>query len=253
MSPQKPSRKQPAPKRPSPKRLLRRPLANGEELERLAAWVAGRRERTAARLRFALVLAAVLVAINLFTTFPRSGVEPAGRLFSLVAILGVTVLWTPGLVRKLWAHPRLVAAQRQLLRHRGLVAGEGPEALGEEIERLARRIHGRLAAVGRDDAPLADAERRAHELLDRLATAEEGATTGFRHRLRAEQLTLRSRLEAFRVALATIEVEALLARATASGGDSAEYYLGEGAREALAHAAALLEGDPRFTARLTEA
>lgn len=236
------SRRKPSPRKLG-RRLLRRPLESAEELDRLAARVAGRRQRVTARLPLALVAAAALVVINFFTTFLRSEAEPAARLFSLIAILGVTFLWTPGLVRKLWAHPRLVAAQRLLLRHRGLVAGEGPEALGEEIERLMRRIRKRFAALGSDDAPLADAERRARELLGRLATVEEGATTGFRERLRAEQLALRSRLEAFRVALATMEVEALLERSAARrGGESAEYYLGDGAREALSQAAALLSG-----------
>lgn len=214
-----------------PRKLLRRPLESAEELELLTAWVSERRERVLLRLKAGGVLAGVLVLANLSTTAFRSGVDLPGRLFSVIAVLGLTAVWTPGAVRRLATHPRLLAAQRQLLRHRGLIADQGPDSLGNEIERLADRIRKRLAVADRDDGPLGDAERQAYVLLGELAENEEGATTGFRERRRTERIRLRSRLEAFRVALANIEVEDLL---------DPDFFAGSGAREALAAAAALL-------------
>lgn len=216
------------------RRLLRRPLESAEELDRLAAWVAERRDHLLARLRVGGAVAGILVLVNLLTTAFQSGVDRPGRVFSAIVIFAVAAVWTPGAVRRFRTHPRLLAAQRQLLGHRGLIADFGPDSLGDEIERLAGRIRKRLAVLERDDRALADAERRAWVLLAELAENEDGETTGLRERRRTEQIRLRSRLEAFRVALANIEVEDLL---------SPGFFEDDRAREALAAAANLLEDD----------
>jgi serine/threonine-protein kinase len=185
----------------SPKKLLKRPLENAEELDQLAAWVAERRARFLSRTR---TLAIVLTLAAIVLTLSRGPVE------LLIPMLLAAVVWTPTAVRRLWTQPRILSAQRRLLQHRGLADGEGVELLGDEIRRLVRRIRKRLAALGGDEAGLIEAERRAQRLLERLAEGEEGATTAFRERLRSEQSRLRARLEAFRVALVDVEVEALL-------------------------------------------
>lgn len=183
------------------KKLLKRPLESAAELETLAAWVAERRARFLSRTRdLGIVLALAALLLALFQ----------GPVELVMPMLMVLVLWTPTAVRRLWTHPRVLAAQRRLLQHRGLADGGGVESLADEIRRLVKRIRQRLAARGGDDAGLIEAERRAHLLLDRLAESEEGATTAFRERLRSEQVRLRARLEAFRVALVDVEVEALL-------------------------------------------
>lgn len=214
------------------RKLLRLPLESADELERAALWVAERRDRLLVRLRAWSAVAGILVLVNLTTTGFRSGADPPERFFSLFFILGVATVWTPGVVRRLWAYPRLLAAQRCLLRHRGLIADEGPDALGEEIERLVARIRKRLATLEQDDGLLTCAERRAYVLLGELAECVDGVTTGLRERRRIEQLRLRSRLEAFRVALAGMEAEELL---------RPDFYSGGGYREALADADGLLE------------
>ncbi len=149
-------KRKPTPRAPSPRptklrRLLRRPLRSPAEAERLSALIAERRLVLRERGRFALVAAAsiTVLAMMVSTTGPdtdRSEIMVLPSMFILA-----TAVAMPMICRRLWANPRLLAAQRRLLADRGLAAGgaEEPEAVLADLE---QRID-QAAALLSESAP----------------------------------------------------------------------------------------------------
>ncbi len=134
-----------------PEKLLERPLRDSAELAQLDAWPAGRRATLRDRGRIAAAVAAmllVLVAVVVFTDPAAPG--PDILILPALIILAATVA-TPFIVRRLWAGPRLLAAQRRLLQDRGVegVVLEDPEAM---LADLVERIERAEALLAGDDA-----------------------------------------------------------------------------------------------------
>lgn len=212
-------------RKPSARRLMRRPLRDVGELAMLET-VLERKGRRFRRLRWILLgIGAFTLFMNLVGALEEAGGSPDDRFFSLIVIALFAVLLTPGTVRTAWTYPRLLAAQRRLLRDRGLLHELSPGALAEDVERLAAALRPRLAAAGGAVATLdraVAAARRHAEALRRAPAGEPGREAGG------------ARLEAFLFRLAEVEVEGLL--------ESGFYR--DRAGDAIDRAASCLEASP---------
>ncbi len=140
------------PKQPTHRKLLRRPLRSPAEAERLAALVAERRAVLRERGRLALVAAAAVVVLAVFilATDPDAGGSDVWILPPMLVL--AAAIATPFVLRRRWADPRLLTAQRRLLADRGLAANalEEPEVVLEDLE---QRIERAAALLHREAEP----------------------------------------------------------------------------------------------------
>lgn len=135
-------------------KLLKRPLTSPDELEQLDAWLAERRAVLRERGRIALAAAALLLvlATAIVAIDPAA---PGSDLWILPAMLiFAAAIATPFAVRRWWSGPRLLAAQRRLLRDRGgPVDLDEPEAVLAELEERIERTEALLAREHPTSAP----------------------------------------------------------------------------------------------------
>jgi len=217
---EKSSRKAAAASAKSSARLYR-PAADSAEMAELE------RQRTKDERGFAqwsrvfVSIAAVLVLINLLTSFFDSDLRAPERVWSLLAILPlstITVIW--------WARLRFVE-QRGLEAQQILMAQRGLSRHATGIRAAERRLHSRLERLSPRqsglEAVLSRAESASQRLL-RLADAEEA---------RGDLPERAARLDAYRVTLDNIEIDVLLDPELLRSGE---------ATEALEGATSLLRG-----------
>lgn len=183
-------------------RMLYRPLDGRRELAELEAEAERVRRGTVAVAGVLGAVAAGLLGLNLLTTAGNTGADIAGRWWSLFPILSLAFAAAPLLAKQLWVVPRALEAQRRLLAERGLLI-EGPEVAVVE-ERLAARIAGQARPQPELGQRLAQARLESAELVRSFgAGAARGADS-------PEQIRVRARLAAYRVALGNLEIDALL-------------------------------------------
>ncbi len=124
------------PRPPSLRKLLKRPLRGPAEADRLATLVAERQRVLRERGCVALVVAGAIVLFGALVAVTDSDADVSEvLLMPAMFVLGVAIA-APFAVRRWWAHPRLLAVQRRLLRDRGLAGGEleAPEIVLQDLE-----------------------------------------------------------------------------------------------------------------------
>ncbi len=139
----------------TPEKLLARPLRDRAELEQLDTWLAGRRAALRERGRIAAAVAAMLLVLAAVVVFTDPAVPGPDILILPALLLLAATIATPFIVRRFWAGPRLLAAQRRLLQDRGVegVVLEDPEAmLADFVERI-ERAEALLAGDDASEAP----------------------------------------------------------------------------------------------------
>ncbi len=200
---------------------LYKPAGSDAELARLESRIRDSRARFLTVRRLWLISSALLLVIDLASCGFRAGVHPAARFWALIPILALGVGVAGAAASALWAGPRILAVQRQLLVALDPDAGERSDAtLGEEIRSTETRIRARLEALsprrGTLEAALGGAGHESRRLLDRLArNGVELAASRLDRRPREASLLesaerLRGALESYRVALAGLEIECSL-------------------------------------------
>ncbi len=199
---------------------LYRSAGSAAELSRLEARLRGSRTLLRNLTRLWLIVSGLLLVIDLASCGLRPGVHPAARFWALIPILALGAGVAGAAARELWAGPRILAVQRQLLRGRNPEAGRSDAALGEEIRVTEARIRARLEALSPRrptlEAALEGAGRESRRLLDRLGrngVDRAAARLGGRGReapLAESAERLRGALESYRVALAGLELDCLL-------------------------------------------
>lgn len=201
-----------------PADLLRRPVQGAQELGSLQEWITRKRDRTTLLLRVAIVLVVAILVTNLFTAFRSTAAEPIDRWWSLLLILLCS--WPVAIfaVRDLWLRPRLGAAQAELLAERGL--GALRIRLDAQVQHLGKRLASLAPRLPELEETLARAHGEARHRLERLSRA--GEVGGLENEgdfdtqgadplesvARRERLTVR--VDAFRIALGNLEIDALL-------------------------------------------
>jgi TolB-like protein/Tfp pilus assembly protein PilF len=232
--------------------LLRRPVRGSEELTWLLEWIRYKRDRTRLLLGLVALLALILLVINVFTAVRAGGLDSADRWWALVTVLVLGWPFPLIAVRALWLRPRVGAVQTQLLARRGLSALEIrlealTDRIGERLEELPSRVPEleETLARGRDELRRRlDRHRRAFD-SDGRRTAAGVAPWGIDPPsivAAREQITLR--LDAYRIALGNLEVDALL---------QPDYFESPAAATAMSRAFGLVQADtagpPAHTAR----
>ncbi len=220
---------------------LYRPAGSDAELAALESRLRRGRARCLSLVRLWLIFSALLLAIDLASCGFRPELHPAARFWALIPILALGVGVAGAAARALWAAPRLLAVQRQLLLARS------DAALGEEIRSTEARIRARLEALfprqGTLEAALEGAGRESRRLLDRLArngvdlAAAQLGRRGREAELLESAERLRAALESYRLALAGLEIDCLL--------ETCLFEPGGGASRALARVADHLAGPRR--------
>ncbi len=232
-------------------KALYRPAVSEAELARLESRLRRSRARLMTLGRLWLIASAVLLTIDLASCGFRAGVHPAARFWALIPILAMGVGVAGAAARELWAAPRLLAVQRQLLSARDPDAGgRSDAALGEEIRSTERRIRARLEALSPRrptlEAALEGAGRESRRQFDRLRrdgvdlAAERLGRRERQGSLLESAERLRGALESYRLALAGVEIDCLL--------ESCLSEPGGGFSRALTRAGDHLDTQPRKTA-----
>lgn len=214
-------------------KLLHTPLADLDELQELERKVAEARRGFVGHAASWAAVSAFLALVNALTQDP----EP----WFIFPMLGWSLALAPHAMRSLLTLPRDLAVQRQLLVQRGLLAPEAaqadaaslaaatsegrvpePATRPEELASLGAHIRARLRDLPRPridlEAALDVAERQASRIATALASLDglaASTTAGHadadrRQALRLERERLSATLEAYRVTLANLEVDALL-------------------------------------------
>ncbi len=211
---------------------LYKPAESAEELARLESRLRGSRAGFVVLMRLWLIASAFLVVIDLASCGFQGDLHPAARFWAVIPILAMGVGVAGAAASQLWAAPRLLAVQRQLLSARR----RGDAELGEEIGSAEARIRAGLEALSprRDtlEAALEGAERRSRRQLERLARngvdlavarlgrgAREGPLLESAGRLRVG-------LESYRAALAGVEIDCLLEACLLEPGSGVSLALG---------------------------
>jgi hypothetical protein len=200
---------------------LYRPVVDSSELGELERRKQKDERGFAQWLRVFVALTAVLLLINLLTTFSDAELRFAERVWSLLAISplsAITAIWWAQIRvgRRALEAQHILLAQRELNRHAtGIRAAE--ERLRSRLERLSPR-QGGLETL------LSTAERASQRLL-RFADGEEA---------RGDLPARAARLDAYRVTLDSLGIDALL---------EPELLHSAGAREALEGATLLLANE----------
>jgi TolB-like protein/Tfp pilus assembly protein PilF len=178
---------------------LYEPQVDAAELEVLAEEVTRRGDKVKVVLQIMTGLAALLVIINLGTTAFNPLLNTPERLWSVIAVLSLGLVMAFPVIRDLWLRPRALEAQRSFIAQRDLhshaLAVQAAERrLGEVLESLSPRRR-ELEEV------LAAGKRASGRLLE--------PTDGRRSVISG--LALRgARLDTYRVALGSLEIDALL-------------------------------------------
>ncbi len=196
---------------------LHLPLATADDLRRLEAKLVRSRARFSRLLKGWLIFTVVLFLIGLV-----AGTDSETPPVFALLILGTGIWVAIRAARVFVAHPRVLAAQRELLRQRDPGAGRSDAALGDGIRAVGERLRGRLATLSPPrpellealDAAVAAAKLRLdelHRLEAGLARAEIRAPgSADAERLAAAGAELRTVLETHRLALAELETETFL-------------------------------------------
>ncbi len=129
------------PRPPSLRELLKRPLRSPAEADRLAALVAERQAVLRERGCIALVVTGAIVLFGAIIAVTDTDANSSEILMMPAMFVLAAALAAPTAVRRLWAHPRLLAVQRRLLQDRGLGGGgiEAPETLLSDLEQRIDR------------------------------------------------------------------------------------------------------------------
>ncbi len=198
-------------------RLFYRPLDDDVSLRRLESKVAGSRIRCRRFFRLALALAAFFIFIELVVAGPE---EDGPGLIMVLTLAAMTAIYA---IRALHTRPRALAAQRLLLRHRGLLFEDGRPAgvLGEETEAVLGRLRARIAALPAPRGDLQAAFARAEDAFRSSLAALEGREVEGRADARQARERLGATLETFRAVIARIEIDALLHEGLEAGATAA--------------------------------
>ncbi|TNF78442.1 MAG: tetratricopeptide repeat protein [Acidobacteria bacterium] len=202
------------PKNPHSLGSLYRPLDGPATLAALVATAASHRGRLAQVTRLLVGVAAGLLVINLVTTGTDSDLPTAQRWWSVFPVLSIgLVLWILFAGQRLLAL-RALATQRHLLAHRRLADREA-EIRGCEAK-LAARLESRSPRRLEIEGVLAAARQESARLIDQLVrrTAEDEAAEQLDTDPRPaaavlEREPLLASLDAYRLALANIELDVL--------------------------------------------
>ncbi len=131
------------------KQLLRRPLDSPAELERLTADVTRRWLLLRDRGRIALVAAAIFTVMFGIIAASDPGTPESERFMFPAILLLAAAIVTPWVARMGWANPRLLDAQRRLLRDRR-ISGPELEDPAAVLSDLEQRIDKAEALLARD-------------------------------------------------------------------------------------------------------
>ncbi len=199
---------------------LHKPLESAADLPQLEDKLRRSRARFAQLVKLWLAGSAFLLVIR-FTAASNAN-DPESRFAPIMLILLGGCIVAARAARVLGAHPRLLAAHRELLRQRAPESGRSDTLLRNRIAASSDRLRRRISALTPHPHQLAmaldRADEAADELFDNLAQA---VVTVARASIRqpTEALLigevpsddhLRTALESYRLTLATLELDALL-------------------------------------------
>lgn len=191
-------------KKPRTRRLLLCPLTSVEQWDILVE----RQQRCERRWRRFGVILGLFILLVTTVNLAAYRANREEELFFLPVAACTFAFVGPFFYNVFIARRRLVAAQRRLLRQRRIFGEDDavadPAELGAAVDDLVQRLRGRLGSQVERVHVLERAAASAHRLQYSLEDQQEEDTE--------DAFAERSRLEAFRYALAAIESQALLDR-----------------------------------------
>ncbi len=202
------------------KPALHKPLESVADLPLLEEKLRRARMRFERLVKFWLTGSAVLLLIRL--TVATSSNDPGSRFAPVMLIMLGGCFVAVRAARVLGAHPRILAAQRELLRQRAPDPGRSDTVLRDRIAASSHRLRRRISALTPQPhqltAALDHAVQTVEELFDHLADAAVAAAReSIRQPAEAPPVSaarsddhLRTALESYRLTLATLELDALL-------------------------------------------